>query len=57
MAEFGDFLLSQRYGDKSIEVTVEMLEYEFVNNCEDLPTLQAVLQKLKKGDEGYYPHV
>ena len=39
------------------EITVEMLDYAYVNECEDYKKLQAILSTLKSGKEGYYPDV
>ena len=57
MAEFADYVLFEASGSKKIDVTPDMMEYDFVNGCEDPATLQAILTTLKEGEYGYYPHV
>eukprot|EP01041_Mallomonas_annulata_P004521 gene4521-8978_t len=54
MAELGDFLRSS--DDADSDVSVEMLDYEFVNGCQDVTKLKAVLRMLESGKEGHYPH-
>jgi hypothetical protein len=34
-----------------------MLEYKFIDECEDPPLLRSVLAKLKSGEEGSFPHL
>lgn len=36
-------------------ITVDMLDYTYVNGCEDHKQLSAILNLLKSGKEGYYP--
>ena len=38
-------------------ITVDMLDYTYVNGCEDHKQLSAILNLLKSGKEGYYPDV
>ena len=57
MAEFADYILHQSAGERAVEVTIDMMEYEYVNGCEDPATLQAILTTLKEGKHGYYPDV
>mmetsp|Transcript_72932 Transcript_72932/g.207816 ORF Transcript_72932/g.207816 Transcript_72932/m.207816 type:complete len:342 (+) Transcript_72932:188-1213(+) len=55
MAELGDFITQ---GPKAKqEVTVEMMDYAFVDECQDAALLRGILAKLKSGDEGFYPHL
>lgn len=55
MAELGStFKLS---GQENVQVDVEMLDYEFVNNCKDVALVNAILEVLKSGKEGIYPDV
>jgi hypothetical protein len=34
-----------------------MLEYKFIDECEDASVLRAILAKLKSGEEGSFPHM
>jgi len=54
MAELGDYL---EQGTSRKEVTVDMLEYKFIDECEDKALLRSVLGKLKSGEEGSFPHL
>lgn len=38
-------------------MAVEMLDYDFLDNCTDTAVLRAIVQKLRSGDEGHYPHL
>jgi len=40
-----------------IEVIAEMLDYDFVNSCSSIDELKAILQTLKAGKFGKYPHL
>ena len=42
---------------KPIEVFAEMLDYDFVNSCSSIDELKAILQTLKVGKFGKYPHL
>lgn len=55
MAELGDALSQD--DDQTKDVTVDMLDYHFVNECKDIKTLRGVLHVLRSGKEGYYPDV
>jgi len=68
MAELGDFLAYGSYSDttqgrsKTGEidtsfVTVEMMDFDYVEKCKDTHTLRGILQVLRTGKEGYYPQV
>lgn len=55
MAELGDFLISTESSD--VEVTVDMMDYHYVNECKDDKKLRAILKVLESGKEGHYPHL
>ena len=55
MAELGDYITQGPKSDK--EVTVEMMDYKYVDECEDPAELRAILAKLRSGEEGHYPHL
>jgi len=55
MAELGQGLLDEEA--KSTGVQVEMLDYDYVEKCNDVKELKAILSVLQSGKEGYYPHV
>ena len=57
MAELGNLFAGASASDKNFKVDVEMLDYSFVNDCQDWNQLTAVLDVLKSGKEGYYPDV
>ncbi|OQS04908.1 hypothetical protein THRCLA_20762 [Thraustotheca clavata] len=42
---------------KKREVDIEMLDYEFVNKCNDVELLKNILAVLQSGKEGRYPHL
>ncbi|CAM9431814.1 unnamed protein product [Hapterophycus canaliculatus] len=54
MAELGD-LLTTRGSTKQKDVTVEMLDYDFLDKCTDPDLIRAITRKLKSGEEGIYP--
>lgn len=55
MAEFGALL---NPGDgPAPRIDVDMLDYEYVRNCSDWRMLNAILEVLKSGKEGFYPDV
>lgn len=39
------------------DVTVDMLDYEFLDKCKDTDLIKAIVQKLRSGEEGHYPHL
>ena len=55
MAELGDFVAQGRR--KHCEVTLEMMDYKHVDACSDVPELRSILQALKSGEHGKYPHL
>ena len=58
MAELGDTFGTNN--DESVDsknVTVEMLDYDYVNDCTDVKKLKSILSVLQSGKEGHYPHV
>jgi hypothetical protein len=56
MAELGDFL-SQPDSTDGDNVTVDMCDYGFVDECTDQKKLSGVLRLLRSGKEGFYPDV
>lgn len=42
---------------ESIKVDVEMLDYGYIETCNDWKVLYRILQELRSGKEGYYPDV
>ena len=54
MAEFGEFFGTGSSIDTS-DIRVEYLDYSYVEDCKDVKMLEAILQVLKSGKEGYYP--
>lgn len=58
MAELGSlFSGTTPSSTKDFNVDVEMLDYSFVNDCKDWKQLNAIVDVLKSGKEGYYPDV
>eukprot|EP00636_Phaeomonas_parva_P018943 CAMPEP_0118863972 /NCGR_PEP_ID=MMETSP1163-20130328/8672_1 /TAXON_ID=124430 /ORGANISM="Phaeomonas parva, Strain CCMP2877" /LENGTH=123 /DNA_ID=CAMNT_0006798031 /DNA_START=93 /DNA_END=460 /DNA_ORIENTATION=- len=57
MAELGDDLITYGGGGREVDVTVEMMDYAYVDTCEDVATLRAILRKLKAGEGGRFPHL
>lgn len=56
MAELGS-LLSSTLGQQDIKVDVEMLDYGYIRECTDWKLINAIVDTLKSGKEGYYPDV
>lgn len=54
MAELGDPL---ERGGSAKDVTIEMMDYDFLDRCTDPDLIRAVVRKLKSGDEGHYPNL
>lgn len=54
MAELGEFLVSS---ESKVPIDVDMLDYDYINKCSDPNKLQAIVELLKSGKEGYYPDV
>lgn len=52
MAELGDAL---ERGGATKDVTIEMLDYDFLDRCSDPDLIRAIVRKLKSGEEGHYP--
>jgi hypothetical protein len=57
MAELGDPLLFGLAPGAEAGVTVDMLDFEFVDKCKDEHKLRAILAVLMSGKEGVYPEV
>ena len=56
MAELGDsFGLDQDVNVNGIQV--EMLDYEYIEQCNDIKILKGIISVLQSGKEGYYPDV
>lgn len=55
MAELGDLLSGLSSTETKIEV--EMLDYDYVSNCNDWKQVHAILTVLRSGNEGHYPDV
>lgn len=41
----------------SQEVTVDMMDYDFLDKCTDTDLLRGIIQRLRSGEEGHYPHL
>ena len=39
------------------EITVDMLDFGYVEGCSDVKVLKGILDKLQSGQEGIYPEV
>jgi hypothetical protein len=60
MAELGTLssLLQEGEGEeKAVEITVDMLDFDYVKTCEDTKKLKGILEKLQSHTEGFYPEV
>ena len=55
MAELGSFLRDNEADN--VEITVDMLDYEYVKSCTDVTKLRGILRLLESGKEGTYPDV
>ena len=54
MAELGSgFLLPS--DERKVDVSVEMLDYEYIGKCTDTKKLRGILEVLESGAEGHYP--
>lgn len=53
MAELGSFLLPT--DERKVDVSVEMLDYDYIGNCTDTKKLRGILEVLESGAEGHYP--
>ena len=56
MAELGDMLTYASNGEDE-GVTVEMLDYSYIETCSDVKKLRGIVARLKSGKEGLYPEV
>jgi len=54
MAELGN-IFGTSASTKETKIEVEMLDYAYVNECTDWNQLNAILDVLKSGKEGFYP--
>jgi tetratricopeptide (TPR) repeat protein len=57
MAELIDEFISLNQTSKKITVIPEMLDYSFVQDCNDLDELRAIMVALISGEHGKYPHL
>lgn len=58
MAELGDVHLGLHDPEiDKVKVDIEMLDYYYVNKCDSVEKLRAVLKVLLSGKEGRYPHL
>lgn len=64
MAELGEYLAFGSYTDQATppggalpQVPTDHLDYGYVDKCQSIPELQAILQVLKSGKEGHYAQV
>ena len=55
MAELGDFLVSSE--DAMNAIDAEMLDFVYVEQCEDVEKLKGIVAVLKSGRDGHYPEV
>jgi len=56
MAELGSFFLGND-GESAPEVRIDMLDFDYVEKCEDVRLMKAIVNKLLSGDEGHYPEL
>lgn len=63
MAELGNLgaLLQQAEDglgeEKAVEITVDMLDFDYVSKCTDRKKLKGILERLQSGTDGLYPEV
>lgn len=63
MAELGNLgALLQQADDglgeeKAVEITVDMLDYDYVKKCTEKKKLRGILERLQSGADGHYPEV
>lgn len=63
MAELGSLgaLLQQAEDgmgeEKQVEITVDMLDFDYVDKCADRKKLKGILGRLQAGADGFYPEV
>ena len=48
-------MMGQEEGAKPIEINVDMLDFGFVEECNDVATLKGICEQLKNNEYGYYP--
>nr|CAB3266503.1 sperm-associated antigen 1 [Phallusia mammillata] len=44
-------------GDRTCDVSVDMMDYSFINKCTNVKQLEKILRDLRSGKHGYYPHL
>lgn len=59
MAELGDLaaVLNIPESEKTVEITSDMLDYGYVEECDDPNKLRGILDTLRSGRDGVYPDV
>eukprot|EP00968_Pinguiococcus_pyrenoidosus_P007359 scaffold489_cov259-Pinguiococcus_pyrenoidosus.AAC.37 len=58
MAELGDDLLISGGGNsRNVDVSVDMMDYAYVDGCDDVSTIRAILRKLKQEEGGRFPEL
>uniref|UniRef100_H2ZC97 RNA-polymerase II-associated protein 3-like C-terminal domain-containing protein n=1 Tax=Ciona savignyi TaxID=51511 RepID=H2ZC97_CIOSA len=41
----------------SKDVTLDMMDYKYIDNCNDVKELERIFRALKSGKDGYFPHL
>ena len=54
---FGSDVTAGQKHNRSIDVKTNMLDYDYVNDCNDIPALKEILRLLVSGKEGRYPQL
>lgn len=57
MAELGDLSFLNNVNEKEVAIDISMLDYQYVEDCKDVPTLKGILKSLKSNEHGHYPEV
>jgi hypothetical protein len=59
MAELGDLAAALGIPDseKPVDITSDMLDYGYVEECDDPKKLKGILDTLRSGRDGVYPDV
>ena len=56
MAELGN-ILAANSGPQQPKIEIDMLDFCFIKECKDWKLVNAIVDVLKSGKEGYYPDV
>uniref|UniRef100_F6UAJ2 RNA-polymerase II-associated protein 3-like C-terminal domain-containing protein n=1 Tax=Ciona intestinalis TaxID=7719 RepID=F6UAJ2_CIOIN len=43
--------------NSSNDITIDMLDYQYIDNCSNIKELEKILRALRSGKDGYYPHL